>query len=191
MQLPTRKMCGQYISPDFTSLNISEFVALNVCARVCFTRVCLPSFRRQMLYESAESMARPGGVNPSEVIELLNDINPQCPVQLQTLRFKPWRQPPPPLPPPPFGVSSAMAASPATPASAAAAGTVAPPSEQEGESEETEELEKVRVRQKKQSVKVVGAGDRVKTGGGERGGRGGRGGPGVQRIGWAGEVILQ
>ena len=98
-----------------------------------------------MLYESAESMARPGGVNPSEVIERLNDLNPQCPVQLQTLQFKPWRQPPPPLPPPPSGASSAMAASPATPALAAAGGTVAPNSEQGGENEEAEKIEQVRL----------------------------------------------
>lgn len=49
---------------------------------------------RQMLYESAEQMARLGGVQPSQVIELLNDRTPQCPVQLQTLQFKPWKPPP-------------------------------------------------------------------------------------------------
>ncbi|CAM9435056.1 unnamed protein product [Ectocarpus sp. 4 AP-2014] len=48
----------------------------------------------QMLYESAEQMARLGGVQPSQVIELLNDRQPQCPVQLQTLQFKPWKPPP-------------------------------------------------------------------------------------------------
>lgn len=43
-----------------------------------------------MLYESARSMATPGGVQPSGVIELLNGRKPQCPVQLRTLRFKPY-----------------------------------------------------------------------------------------------------
>lgn len=46
-----------------------------------------------MVFESAESMARPGGVHPSKVIEHLNSLNPQCPVQLQPLRFKPWQRP--------------------------------------------------------------------------------------------------
>ncbi|CAM9876174.1 unnamed protein product, partial [Hapterophycus canaliculatus] len=46
----------------------------------------------QMLFESAESMATLGGVQPSRVIELLNDRKPQCPVQLRTLRFKPLKQ---------------------------------------------------------------------------------------------------
>lgn len=43
-----------------------------------------------MLYESAESMARAGGICPSNVISNLNGLQPQCPVQLQTLTFKPW-----------------------------------------------------------------------------------------------------
>lgn len=48
----------------------------------------------QMLYESAERMAALGGVQPSRVIELLNGRKPQCPVQLQTLRFKPFQPAP-------------------------------------------------------------------------------------------------
>ena len=87
-----------------------------------------------MLYESAESMARLGGVNPSEVIEHLNGLNPQCPVQLQTLRFRPWRQPP----------LSPCEASDATAASLAAAASAAPNSEDEGDNQEVEELERVK-----------------------------------------------
>lgn len=49
----------------------------------------------QLLYESAESMARSCGIHPSKVIERLNSFKPQCPVHLQTLRFKPWQPPPP------------------------------------------------------------------------------------------------
>lgn len=52
------------------------------------------AIRRQMMYESAERMSRLGGVSPSRVVDLLNDRRPQCPVQLQTLRFKPWQPPP-------------------------------------------------------------------------------------------------
>lgn len=46
-----------------------------------------------MLYESAESMARLEYMHPSRVVKALNDLRPQCPVQLQTLRFKPWHGP--------------------------------------------------------------------------------------------------
>lgn len=50
-----------------------------------------------MLYESAETMARLGGVHTSHVIDRLNALSPQCPVQLQPLCFKPWQPPRPPL----------------------------------------------------------------------------------------------
>ena len=56
-------------------------------------------YQRQMLYEPAETMSRPGGVPPSRVVELLNSRKPQCPIQLQTLRFKSWQPPPVTVPP--------------------------------------------------------------------------------------------
>ena len=62
-----------------------------------------------MLYESAETMSRLGGVQPSRVVELLNGRKPQCPIQLQTLRFKPW-QPPPAASPPETGNGGRSAA---------------------------------------------------------------------------------
>ncbi|CAM9116456.1 unnamed protein product [Ectocarpus fasciculatus] len=75
----------------------------------------------QMLYESAQQMARLGGVQPSQVIELLNDRKPQCPVQLQTLQFKPWQPPPISSTPSETGGASGDAAV----ATAAAAGAAA------------------------------------------------------------------
>ena len=96
-----------------------------------------------MLYESAESMARLGGVSPSEVIELLNDLKPQCPVQLQTLRFRPGRQPPP-LRGAVSGQRAGPPASPAVPADNAASAR-----EDEGHNEETEEEETAKVQAEK------------------------------------------
>lgn len=43
-----------------------------------------------MLYKSAESMASLGGIHPAMAIKALNEKKPQCPVHLQTLKFRPW-----------------------------------------------------------------------------------------------------